>query len=131
VSPLTVDAMQLNLLADGLFNLLLWAIALTGALVLCSGVRASGPLPSTRAVCGYMMIGWGAFNLAEGALNHHIFGLHHVRDLPTHMASYDWMFLVISVGFLLLGLALRDGKYRVAAEHVERRSGRERRMAYR
>jgi uncharacterized membrane protein len=131
VSPLTVDAMQLNLLADGLFNLLLGAIALAGTLVLWSGARAGGPLPSTRAFCGYMMIGWGAFNLAEGALNHHIFELHHVRDLPTTMASYDWVFLVVSVGFILLGLALRDGKYRVPAELVERRLGRERRMAYR
>jgi uncharacterized membrane protein len=129
VSPLTVDAIQLNLLADGLFNLLLWAIALAGALVLWSGARASGPLPSTRAFCGYMVIGWGAFNLAEGALNHHIFELHHVRDLPTHMASYDWVFLIISVGFILLGLALRDGKYRVPAPHVEKRSGRDRRVA--
>jgi uncharacterized membrane protein len=132
VSPLTVDAIQLNLLADGLFNLLPWAIALTGALVLWSGARASGPLPSTRAFCGYMMIGWGAFNLAEGALNHHIFELHHVRDLPTHMTSYDWVFLALAgIGFIVIGLAMRDGKLRVPAAHVERRYGGERRMAYR
>jgi hypothetical protein len=53
-----------------------------------------------------------------------------VRDLPTHVAFYDWAFIVLSAALVLLGLALRDGKSRVPAPALERRSGRERPLAY-
>jgi uncharacterized membrane protein len=130
VPPVTLDAVQVNMLADGLFNLALWAVVVAGVLLLWSGVRANGPAPSTRAFCGYMIVGWGAFNLAEGALNHHVFQLHHVRDLPSHLPAYDWVFLGLAgIAFIVVGLAMRDGKYRVPANIAERRSGRERRSA--
>ena len=54
VSPLTVDAMQLNLLADGLFNLLLGAIALAGTLALWSGARGRiGPVLGSTVTYPY------------------------------------------------------------------------------
>jgi uncharacterized membrane protein len=87
-------------------------------------------LPATRTLLGYMLVGWGGFNLVEGIVNHHILELHHVRDLPTHVAFYDWAFIVVSGALILVGLALRDGKDRVPAPVTERRSGRERRLAY-
>jgi uncharacterized membrane protein len=43
----------------------------------------------------------------EGIVDHQILGLHHVRDLPTHVPAYDWMFLLIGgLGFMLLGSLL-------------------------
>jgi uncharacterized membrane protein len=118
VPPVTLDAVQVNLLADGLFNLALWLVTAAGVLVLWSSVRASGAVPSTRAFCGYLIAGWGAFNLVEGALNHHVFGLHHVRDLPTYIAIYDWVFLAVGgIAFIFIGVAMRDGKHRVPAPH--------------
>jgi hypothetical protein len=33
-----------------------------------------------------------------------VLGLHHVRDLPSHVPAYDWLFLAIGgIGFILLG----------------------------
>jgi uncharacterized membrane protein len=61
-------------------------------------------------------------------VDHHLLELHHVRDFPAHVASYDWAFLIVSGGLILAGLALRDGHDRVAAR-PERRTGRDRRLA--
>ncbi|MCD6044188.1 MAG: hypothetical protein K0R40_3791 [Burkholderiales bacterium] len=91
-------------------------------------VRGAGRLPSTRSLCGYMLVGWGAFNLAEGIVDHHLLELHHVRDLPLHVPLYDWIFLFVGgVGFILAGLAMLDGLGRPAPVGTERRSGFDRR----
>lgn len=38
-------------------------------------------------------------------MNHHLLNIHHVRDMPFHVAAYDWIFLVVGgVGFSLIGL---------------------------
>ena len=71
---------------------------------------APGRLPSTRTFCGYLLIGWGAFNFVEGSINHHVLQLHHVRDLPTHVPLYDWVFLIAGgIGFILAGLLCATG----------------------
>lgn len=124
--PDTLPAMQQNMVADGWFHLATWAVTFAGVLVLWSGIRGPGPLPSTRTVLGYMVAGWGAFNLVEGVIDHHLLELHHLRDLPTHVPFYDWAFLILSAGLVLLGIALRDDKGRAPAR-LERRTGRERR----
>jgi hypothetical protein len=36
-------------------------------------------------------------------------GLHHVRDLPSHVPLYDWIFLLVGgVGLLLVGVETRS-----------------------
>jgi uncharacterized membrane protein len=129
VPPATVEALQHNMLADGWFHAATWLITFGGILALWRGLRGPGRLPATRTLLGYMLIGWGAFNLVEGTINHHILELHHVRDLPTHVVFYDWAFIVLSGALVLIGLAVRDGKDRVPAL-AERRSGHDRRLAY-
>ncbi len=52
-------------------------------------------------LCGWTLVGWGAFNLVEGIINHHVLGIHHVRS-GEHEAWYD-------IGFLVLGVLLVVG----------------------
>ena len=127
--PSTVAAMQANMVADGWFHLAAWLVTLAGVFALWSALRGPGRLPSARSFVGFMLVGWGGFNFAEGVLNHHLLALHHVRDLPVHVAFYDWAFLVLSGSLVLLGLALRDSSDRAPARLVERRV-RERRLAH-
>jgi uncharacterized membrane protein len=55
-------------------------------------------------LAGEMLLGWGAFNLVEGVIDHHLLQLHHVRDLPAHVPAYDWMFLAVAgVGLIAAG----------------------------
>jgi uncharacterized membrane protein len=98
----TVAGLEANTLADGLFHVAAWAATVAGlVLVWRSGVR--GPM---RPLLGLILAGWGAFNLVEGLIDHHLLTLHHVRSGDAELA-YD-------LGFLALGAALLAGGLRLA-----------------
>lgn len=105
VSPHTLDGMRQNMVWDGEFHLAAWVLTLIGIVMLWKDRSASAPTP--RVLLGQLILGWGAFNLIEGAIDHHLLGIHHVRDMPVHVPLYDWLFLGIAgVGFILVGVAL-------------------------
>lgn len=125
VPPATMEAMQLNMRADGLFHAAAWAATFAGVLVLWSAFGRGGTLPSTRFFLGTLLAGWGWFNLVEGLVNHHVFGLHHVRDLPEHVPAFDWAFLLVGgIGFIAAGTLVRNSAPR---KLPERRAGYDRR----
>ncbi len=124
--PDSMDAMRVNMAADGMFHLVTWLVTLAGIFALWSAFGRGGTLPRTRAFAGYMILGWGWFNLVEGLINHQLLGLHHVRDLPEHVPAYDWAFLLAGgVGLIALGMFLRRSPG--TRELPERRAGYERR----
>ena len=107
VPPTTLEAMQQNMRWDGFFHAATWLLTLIGLYWLLADARRGRALPSARAFTGLLVLGWGWFNLVEGIVDHEILGIHHVRDLPTHVPLYDWLFLLIGgVGFLVLGWAM-------------------------
>ena len=107
VPPVTLQALQDNMRWDGLFHAAVWVLTLIGVHRLLSDARRGLVLPSARALTGQLLLGWGGFNLVEGIIDHHLLGLHHVRDLPLHVPLYDWLFLLVGgLGFLLLGQQL-------------------------
>jgi uncharacterized membrane protein len=102
-----MDAMQRNMMWDGLFHAATWTITLAGAYLLLHDARRGAPLPTARVFTGQLVLGWGVFNVVEGIVDHHLLQLHHVRDLPVHLPAYDWAFLAVGgVGFILLGALL-------------------------
>lgn len=128
VPPESVDALRVNLRAGGWFELAAWALTLAGMFVLWSAIRGPGPLPSTRNFVGHLLVGWGAYNLVEGAIHHFVLEWHHVRDLPAYSSVYDWVFMLGGgLGFVLVGLALQQGRRTYPGE---RRSGSDRRLSY-
>ena len=104
--PNTLAAMQLNMRWDGLFHLLAWLLAFAGVVQLYrAGVRGVLPRPGRR-LAGQLVLGWGAFNLVEGLLDHELLGIHHVREVP-HWLGYDLAFLGLGgVGLILLGMLI-------------------------
>ncbi len=52
---------------------------------------------------GWILAGWGLFNLVEGLLDHQVLGIHHVHEGPYQL----WW----DVGFLLLGALFLVGGY--------------------
>lgn len=104
VPPVTLDAMQDNMRWDGLFHAAVWLVTICGVYRLLHDARRGRQLPDFRRFTGQLLLGWGAFNLVEGVVDHHLLGLHHVRDLPQHVPVYDWLFLLAGgLGLLLLG----------------------------
>lgn len=95
--------------ADGWFQLAAWLVTLGGVIVLWSALRGPGPLPRGRSLAGWVLVGWGAFNLAEG------------------IAGYDWLFLLVGgAGAIALGYVVKASKDEAS---IERRSGFDRRSA--
>jgi uncharacterized membrane protein len=120
--PTTLVNVEIAMVWDGLFHALTWTMTALGlALLWRAGQRPDVPW-STRTLVGSLSLGWGLFNLVEGIIDHHLLGLHHVRDLPAHVPLYDWLFLLIGgVGFIGLGWLLSRSSrsaldYRVAPE---------------
>jgi uncharacterized membrane protein len=105
--PHTLEAMSQNMVWDGLFHLAAWTITVLGVVMLWSEAHSRRAPKTASVLAGQMMFGWGAFNLVEGVVDHHLLNIHHVRDMPVHVPLYDWLFLAVAgAGFAALGLML-------------------------
>jgi uncharacterized membrane protein len=100
----TVAGLETNTVWDGVFHLATWIATLAGVVMLSTALR-SGFRGSPQLQLGLALAGWGAFNLVEGTVDHHILGLHHVRT-GTGQWAYDLGFLVLGAALLLGGLVL-------------------------
>lgn len=110
VLPPTMEAMKQNMVWDGWFHVATLVFTVAGAYLLLRDARAGVPLPGTGAFTGQLILGWGIFNLVEGLIDHHLLGIHHVRDMPAHVPLYDWLFLGIGgVGLIVLGWLMSRG----------------------
>lgn len=103
--PSTLETMHTNMLWDGLFHAVVWIATLIGVLLIWSGARRLKMVPSTVWMIGLMLMGWGIFNFAEGLINHHLLGIHHVREWrPNPVWDYGFLFsgpLLVVLGALL------------------------------
>lgn len=98
----TLAGLEANTVADGLFHLGTWAVLLVGTLVAVRAWQRQDIAPPWPAHAGMLLAGWGAFNVADGVVNHHLLGLHHVRDDLGGPLAWD-------LGYLAFGMALVIG----------------------
>ncbi|MDP9842062.1 DUF2243 domain-containing protein [Streptosporangium lutulentum] len=98
----TVPGLRMNTLWDGFFHAFTWLSVLIGLGLLYSRVvHSRGRVWRSRMLWGWILVGWGVFNLVEGVIDHHLLGIHHVRTGPYQI----WW----DLGFLLLGAVLMAG----------------------
>ena len=62
----------------------------------------------SRVLWGWILFGWGLFNLFEGVANHHLMGIHHVRSGPNELA-WDLGFLALGAVLMAIGWAMTRG----------------------
>jgi len=106
----TVHGLKINTLWDGVFHTFTWLTILIGLATLYSRVTTDRrEVFTARALWGWILVGWGLFNLVEGIVDHHILGIHHVRT-GAHQTAWD-------IGFLAFGGLL------IAAGHALQRQG--------
>lgn len=109
--PNTVSGLQMNTVWDGVFHTVCWLAVLIGLAILYARVtRDRRRVWRSRVLWGWMLVGWGLFNLVEGVLDHHVLGIHHVRS-GNGQVWWD-------IGFLVLGAVL------ITAGYLMQRSGR-------
>lgn len=105
--PHTVSGLEMNTVWDGVFHTVCWIAVLTGLAILYSRVTADRRrVWASRVLWGWILAGWGVFNLVEGILDHQILGIHHVRGGP-HQVWWDMGFLAFGALLLAGGLLLR------------------------
>jgi len=105
----TIAGLEANTLGDGLFHAASWIFALVGLFLVTAAMRA-GSRASAAHLVGLLLAGWGTFNLVEGVVDHHLLGLHHVREGVAGQAAYDVGFLVLGAALLVGGLLLARGE---------------------
>lgn len=122
----TVSSLEENTLADGLFHAGTWVFTVVG-LYLMWRASAAGHRFTARGLTGLLLAGWGAFNLIEGLINHHVLGIHRVRDDVADPLWWDLGFLAVGALLLVVGWALwrSDGSDRRRLDDRTDRVGRE------
>jgi len=98
----TVAGLEANVLADGFFHAATWVCVFVGMVLTIRSWQQRRLAPSWRFHVGLMLAGWGAFNLVEGVVDHHLLDVHHVRDDLGAPLSWD-------LGFLAFGALLAVG----------------------
>jgi uncharacterized membrane protein len=91
----TMDGLEHNTLADGIFHLTFLGVLLIGA-VLVVGERVP-----RRLALGLVLIGWGVFHVLDQFVFHLALGAHHIRENVPNPEIYDWTFFAI--GLVLIG----------------------------
>jgi len=108
--PAVAGDLRLNVLADGLFHAATYAFTVAGVVLLLRAWRASAVPPSGRTLLGATLLGWGAFNLIEGVVDHHLLAIHHVWPAgPGGVLLWDLAFLAAGALFVVVGYALVRG----------------------
>lgn len=108
--PTTLVNAKVNMVWDGLFHALTWAMTALGIAMLWNAGRQREITWSGRTYLGGAIAGWGTFNSIEGLLDHHILQLHHVVE-RAGLSIYDYAFLASGLLMLVIGWTLaRDSE---------------------
>jgi uncharacterized membrane protein len=107
----TIAGLEANTLADGLFHAVTWVLVLIGTWLAIRAWQQGRMAPPWRLHVGLLLVGWGAFNLLEGVVDHHLLQVHHVRDDVRSPLPWDLGFLAFGALLVAGGLALvRSGR---------------------
>ena len=102
----TVAGLEANTLVDGFFHLATWVFVAVGAGLMVRAWQHGELAPPWRAYVGLVLVGWGAFNVVEGIIDHQLLGLHHVRDDLGAPLGWDLAFLALGAVLVGVGVAL-------------------------
>ena len=103
----TVANLQINVTADGLFHAATWLFVAMGLIALWRAGRTGLSRGSWRSLLGWMLVGWGLFNLVEGVVDHHLLEVHRVRPDAANPLAWDIGFLAFGALLVLGGWLLR------------------------
>jgi uncharacterized membrane protein len=119
--PTDVGNLRINVFFDGFFHAMTWIATALGLFLVHRAVRR-GDRYSGRRIFGGIVMGWGIFNLVEGLIDHHLLGLHHVREAAANPLLWDLGFLAFGALLVLAGYALAQSDIGAARRRELRRA---------
>lgn len=96
--PVTLVTATVHMLWDGVFHVFAWVMTVAGVFTLARSADAPREVAVMRSLPALLAIGWGAFNVVEGLIDHQLLGVHHVQP-GAYQEAWD-------VGFVAFGAAL-------------------------
>lgn len=99
--PTSPRNLRLNMIGDGAFHLVCLVLVLVGIVLLARAGPRLGRRDGAR-LFGWILAGWGVFNLIEGLADHYILRIHHVLPGP-HEGLYDLAFLAFGAVLVAIG----------------------------
>jgi uncharacterized membrane protein len=101
---------EINMFWDGLFHAFTWVTTAAGIFLLWKAGADRESSWSGRILFGAMLIGWGVFNLVEGAIDHYLLGIHHVIE-RLGLSVWDAVFVATGPVFGAAGWSfIRQGR---------------------
>ena len=102
ISPDTLVKTEINMFWDGLFDAFTWIMTLIGIVLLWKVAKNETVPKLTHVLIGAVMTGFGAFNLIEGIIDHHLFQLHHVVQRAIYPIQLYWDLAYLTSGVFLI-----------------------------
>jgi uncharacterized membrane protein len=95
---------RVQILADGLFHLLMYVVAIAGLWLLWRSRREFGGQGASRLLFANVLIGFGVWHVVDGILSHWILGLHRIRMDVDNPLFWDLLwFFVFGIAFIVAG----------------------------
>jgi uncharacterized membrane protein len=107
--------LERNTLWDGVFHLASWAVVLVGILWTVHR-RAHLPVVGLRRFSGWLLVGWGSFNVVDQVVFHMLLEAHHIRMVESYQV-YDLSYTALGVLLVVIGSGLaRRGSRSASAD---------------
>jgi uncharacterized membrane protein len=122
----TIENLELNTFWDGVFHSATYIFVVIGLFLLWRSAQKRHLYWSSKLLIGSVLIGFGAFNVVEGLIDHHLLGVHHVNELvePRFWLWWDLGFIIWGLTMLIVGwLMLRSGQQASEAVATGTRAG--------
>jgi uncharacterized membrane protein len=99
---------KVQILADGLFHVLMYFIAMAGLWLLWKARRQYAQPGADRMLLGNAFIGFGVWHILDGILSHWILGIHRIRMDVENVLFWDLLwFFVFGIAFVVIGWMIR------------------------
>jgi uncharacterized membrane protein len=102
--PDNVENLKVNTHWDGLFHSTTYIFVGLGLFLLWRAASRRHLAWSGKMLAGTLLLGFGAFNVVEGLIDHQILGIHHVNETVSQSQWIWW-----DLGFLIWGAAMLVG----------------------
>jgi uncharacterized membrane protein len=122
--PTSLENLRLNTRWDGFFHSATYLFVVLGIALFWRKASVRELYWSTEMLIGGLLVGWGAFNLVEGLVDHALLGIHHVNETVPAVQRPYW-----DLAFLLWGALMLSGGRLLQRQADRRRKFRDKRLA--
>lgn len=101
--------LRMQVMADGLFHMLMYVVLLTGLWLLWRTRQEFSRQGADRLLFANALIGFGVWHLLDALVSHWLLGIHRIRPESENPLLWDLLFFGLGMMTVALGYLLRQG----------------------